>query len=286
MELQSSVVADGRMVSFPQGERFVRSWVPSVDDVARPFALCVVHGLGDHSGRFDAFGRWFAARGVPVHSFDQIGHGKSPGKRMVIPDYDYLLRDVGAFLSWVKDKVTLPVGLFGQSMGGNLVLNHQLRLDEDAAFVVAGSPMLRVPRPPTRWMQLVYRAVGVFAPNLILKTPVDPANLSRNPEVQRAYVEDPLVEQKLSLRLGIALIDSGQWALDHASELTVPTLLTHGDADEITCHEASKEFVESSNGVAAMNLWTGGVHDLHADLVEEEYRQSLLAWMSSQAKPG
>ena len=271
---------------FPQGERHVRSWVPE-DARSEQFWLGVVHGLGDHSGRFDSFGRWFAQRGVSVFCFDQVGHGKSPGKRVVIPSYDFLIRDIEAFLDRLKaDSGGVPVGLFGQSMGGNLVLNHQLRSSSEAAFVVAGSPMLRIPKPPSAAMALLYRSLALFVPNLILNAPVDPENLSRDPEVQTAFVNDPLVEQKVSLRLGIALIDSGQWALDRAHILSLPTLLTHGDADRITCHRASLEFGDQSDGRAEVEIWKGGVHDLHSDDAKDEYLNSIFRWMRSQFKNG
>ncbi|MEO1526236.1 MAG: alpha/beta fold hydrolase [Planctomycetota bacterium] len=281
MEASHDVHADARAVDFPDGSRLVRSWIPK--HTASDFALGVVHGLGDHSGRYDAFGRWFARRGVPIFSFDQIGHGESPGERVVIPSYEYLLRDVDFFLSWVSVEVRIPVGLFGQSMGGNLVLNHQLGAYSDAAFVVAGSPMLRVPKPPAKWMQLLYRTVHAIRPNLILKTPVDPANLSRDPEVQQGYLDDPLVEQKLSLKLGIALIDSGEWALQHAAQMRVPALLTHGEADRITCPLASREFAERSEGRAECHVWPEGVHDLHTDIIKEQYLENILKWMSQHA---
>ena len=247
------------------------------------FVLGIVHGLGDHSGRFDAFARWFATRGVSVYCFDQIGHGKSPGKRVVIPSYDFLLRDIESFASWLQAAhPNTPVGLFGQSMGGNLVLNHQLRDFTDAAFVVAGAPMLRIPEPPGAILSLLYRSIALFVPNLTLDAPVDPANLSRNPEVQQAYLDDPLVVQKISLKLAIALIDSGQWAIEHASDMETPALLNHGDADRITCHRASMEFGEGSREHVQTVIWPDGVHDLHADLIQEKYLEQTLRWMEQQ----
>jgi alpha-beta hydrolase superfamily lysophospholipase len=282
----SDIVVRERAWQFDQGERFVRSW-PGLEAAAQSLptriALGVVHGLGDHSGRFDDLGRWFANRGVDVYCYDQIGHGKSPGPRMTIPGYRYLLDDVESFLG--KLTSTHPdscVVLFGQSMGGNLVLNHQLRGYSKPALAIAGSPMFRVVNPPGALLMLLYRILARLAPNHTLAAPVDPANLSRDLAEQRAFEADPLVQRKISLRLGKALIDSGTWALKHAAELSTPTLVTHGDADLITCHRSSIEFAQSSSGQAALQIWPHGTHDLHHDIIREEYLSSVFDWMVSE----
>ncbi len=199
---------------------------------------------------------------------------------MVIPSYEYLLKDIEVFLTHLTDAhPDSSVCLFGQSMGGNLVLNHQLREYSKAALIIAGSPMLRVVRPPGPINMLLFRLLAKLAPNYKLDVPVDPARLSRDPAVQQAFEEDPLVQRKISLRLGTALIDSGRWALNHAEELSTPTLITHGDADSITCHRASMEFGRQSKGRAEVRIWPNGTHDLHHDIIRDEYLNSVFDWV-------
>jgi alpha-beta hydrolase superfamily lysophospholipase len=204
---------------------------------------------------------------------------------VVIPDYRYLLNDVDDF----RGKLTnahpgATVVLFGQSMGGNLVLNHQLRGYSKVPLIIAGSPMLRACNAPGSVMMTAYRLLARLAPNFMLETTVDPAWLSRDPEVQRAFEADPLVQQRISLRLAEALIDSGNWALKHAENLSTPTLITHGDADQITSHQASIDFGQLSKSQATVQIWPSGTHDLHTDIVREEYLNSVLDWIAAKVQ--
>jgi alpha-beta hydrolase superfamily lysophospholipase len=242
--------------------------------------LAVVHGLGDHSGRFAGLGSWFAERGIEVYCYDQFGHGKSPGGGQAVPSYRSLLEDVESFLTQIRARCPdCAVVLLGQSMGGNLVLNHQLRGYRRVDLLIAGSPMLRAAHPPGRWRMGLYRGLAKLAPSYRLDLPVEAADLTRDPDHQRAFREDRLVQHGISLRLAAALIDSGAWAIEHASELPTPTLLTHGDADAITCHRATLEFVQASGGRATELIYPGGRHDLHHDLVREAYLAALLDWI-------
>lgn len=278
-------IVDERMCRFATGERFVRSWLTEHSASRRldpPIVLGLVHGLGDHSGRFNEFGRWFATRGIPVHCYDQLGHGQSPGRRMVVPSYEYLLRDIDAFIEFLTAEHSgAQFVLFGQSMGGNLVLNHQLREHMKVSRAIAGSPMLRAVNQPGPRLMHVLRAVSYLMPHFRLSGDVDPAGLTRDPLMQRAFESDPLVQRGITLRLGRTLIDSGRWALEHAEKLDTPTLITHGDADPITCHRASLEFAERSQGRAAVRIWPGGTHDLHHDIEREKYLRHVYDWITS-----
>jgi len=262
---------------FPAGERFVRSWLPANDPT---HAVAIVHGLGDHSGRFAAPAEWLQSKGVAVFALDQIGHGKSPGRRVCIPSYDALLDDVEAFLSLIRDRNPhIPLGLFGQSMGGNVTLNYALQNRPHAQFVVAGSPMLRSDNAPGPIMNLFARGLLALAPNLHIPAPVILANLAHDEEVQQQYLQDPLVEKRVSLRLGAALIDTGKWALDHADQLPYSVLIMHGTDDKITSPVASQEFVDKSNGKATLRIWEGGRHDLHLDIDREAYMETMWEWI-------
>ncbi|MEM7313594.1 MAG: alpha/beta fold hydrolase, partial [Planctomycetota bacterium] len=109
----------------PCGPRFVRGWIPQS---APRCAIVIVHGLGDHSGRFEAPANWLRDRGAAVYALDQIGHGQSPGKRMCIPSYVSLLDDLEHVLAEVHYRhPDVPKGIFGQSMGGNIALNYSMR---------------------------------------------------------------------------------------------------------------------------------------------------------------
>ncbi len=278
------IACSEQMHRFETGERFIRSWrQPDRDPQSgsNHVALVLIHGLGDHSGRYDEMARWFAARGVSVYACDLLGHGQSPGARMVIPNYEALLQDVENLYGYVRDRHSdSRLGLFGQSMGGNLVLNHQLRGYSQPEFVIAGSPMLRAVNPPGAISMILLRLISHVRPNLRLKGDIDASDLSRDPAMQQAFLDDPLVQRGITLQLGRVLIDSGEWAIGAAHKIPSKTLVMHGTDDRITSHEASLEFAEKSMGKVTTRIWPGAKHDLHHDIAREEYFASILDWIS------
>jgi alpha-beta hydrolase superfamily lysophospholipase len=281
----SEIVCSEKLTRFECGERFVRSWgrkEAAESSSSGRIVLGLIHGLGDHSGRYDEMARWFAARGIQVYAFDLLGHGNSPGEKLVIRNYESLLQDVEFFFDHLKQRhPDSRVGLYGQSMGGNLVLNHQLRGYSRPAFVIAGSPMLRAVNQPGAISMFLMRLLSHVYPNHRLTGEFDPSDLSRDPEKQRAFAEDPLVERGITLHLARVLIDSGEWAIKSASQISTATLLTHGADDQITCHKASLAFAERSLGKATTKIWPEGKHDLHHDIVRDEYFASLFEWIGT-----
>lgn len=279
----SELVCRERRIRLRCGERFIRSWdtpETALDAQSPRITLGLIHGLGDHSGRFDEMARWFADLGLHVHAIDLLGHGNSPGPRMAIRDYETLLQEVENFLGYISQQhPDSPIGLYGQSMGGNLVLNHLLRGHTQPAFVIAGSPMLRAVNQPGAAQMFLVRILSRLYPQYRLGGELDPSTLSRDPQMQRAFQEDPLVQRGITARMARVLIDSGEWAIQSAHQIPTATLLAHGSDDRITCHNASLEFADKSLGKATTMIWPGGKHDLHHDIVRDEYFASLFEWI-------
>ena len=213
--------------------RFVHRWEPEGSD---PWAvLSIVHGLGDHGGRFDRMARWFTRHGIQVNAIDLVGHGRSFGRRGCVESYEALLSEVNHFSRMmVTQTPDLPRFVFGQSMGGNLVLNWALRYHSEITGLIAAAPMLRQEHPMRESFMRIGRKLSHWLPHIRFRAPVDVQQLTRDVHSQRAYMEDRLVHRQVSLRLGTALVDSGLWALTHAEELSVPALLIHGMNDQLT----------------------------------------------------
>jgi acylglycerol lipase len=253
----------------PRVQRFVHHWDPAEGASA---AVCIVHGLGEHGGRYQSLAQALAEAGFYVVSFDQQGHGHSPGGRAEVQSYLALLDDIQSMLAWLQTRhPSLPLTLLGHSMGGNLVLNYAIRkASEPGAIlpkaVISSSPMIRSVKAPAAWVEFLLRGLLYVAPNHQLKSFIIPERLMSDPDEQRALIEDQLFHNRLTLRLGAALLDSGRWLLEHASELNVPTLLTHGTDDYLTCHLASREFAEKSHGKCRLELLNGQLHDTFRDL--------------------
>jgi len=267
--------------TMPGIERFVNCWVPCQ---TKPWAsLTILHGLGDHGGRFDSVAVSLASSGIGVLAVDLIGHGRSPGKRGIIPSYDFMMDEVGNAANLASRMWdATPSFVFGHSMGGNLVLNWAIRRRFEVhslSGVIAVAPMLRLVKAPRPQFLKVGRWLEQKWPDLRVTAPVDVRQLCSDPSGQDAYRRDPFVHRKVSLRLGNALIESGEWAIEHAGKLAKPCLLMHGADDTLTCHRATKEMAHRAGEQTSLKLWQNCRHDLHFEIQRESVVTYLLSWL-------
>jgi len=249
--------------------------------------LTILHGLGDHGGRFNSIAVSLASTGIGVLAIDLLGHGRSPGRRGIIASYDAMIDEVGnaanlASRIWEDT----PSFVFGHSMGGNLVLNWAIRRRFEAHSIeglIAVAPMLKLAKMPRPHYLKVGRWLEKRWPNLRVSAPVDVRQLCSDPIGQDAYRRDPYVHRKMSLRLGNALLESGEWALEHADQLNQPCLLMHGSDDTLTCPIATEEMARRMGRNASMKLWPNARHDLHFEIQRESVFTYLISWMKEQS---
>jgi alpha-beta hydrolase superfamily lysophospholipase len=257
---------------------YFQSWQPETPLKA---VVCMVHGLGEHSGRYAHVAAALNAAGYALFGFDLRGHGKSDGPRGHTPSYDTLLDDIGRLLDEAAARYPgLPRFLYGQSLGGNLVLNYALRRKPAIAGVVATSPWLRLSSAPPAARMTLGRVMNRLLPAFVQSSGLDPTGLSRDPEVVRAYKVDPLVHDRLSARLGMAAIANGEWAIAHAAEFpAVPLLLVHGTGDPMTSAVATQEFAAKVPGGCTLKLWEGFYHETHNEPEKADVLAFMIGWL-------
>ena len=245
--------------------------------------LVLVHGFGEHSGRYlhTVIPRLVSAS-FAVITYDNVGHGKSSGKRGHCPSYNALLDILGRVVAKAQEIYpNAPLFLYGHSMGGNLVLNYALRRDTKIAGVVATSPYLRLAFQPPKWKMVLGKLMLKIMPSLTLPSGLDPNGISRIPEEVVKYKNDPLVHDKVSPMFSFPVMDAGEWGIANASQLAVDTLLLHGTADPIIDYTATQEFHQNSNKTT-LKLFEGGFHELHNDLCSEEMLDEIVGWLKKQ----
>lgn len=217
---------------------FRRSWLS--DESGR--ALVVVHGFAEHSGRYDELGAWFAARGCAVHAFDLRGHGRSGGARTHVDRFADLLDDLAVFHSLVRDEHPgTPITLVAHSMGGLVALAYLAERQPAVASAIVSGPALAAERAVPRSRILLARVLGRVAPRLRMRAGLDLTGLSRDEQVLRRYLADPLVERTMTASLGAELLAAGPAARARAAEIRVPVLLLHGKQDTLCPVAASEE---------------------------------------------
>ncbi|MCH5373226.1 MAG: lysophospholipase, partial [Planctomycetes bacterium] len=178
-----------------------------------------------------------------------------------------------------------PRFLYGHSLGGNLVANFALRRHPELSGLVIASPLLLPTIPPPKWKVVLGHALNYVWPTATFNKGSDPYALSHDPEAVERYLEDPLVHYRVSARLAVEMLAAGRWALKHAGELSLPTLLMHGDDDPITSVEASRQFGANSRSSCTLKIWEGMVHELHWDTRRAEVLSYVIDWLRRQSSP-
>jgi alpha-beta hydrolase superfamily lysophospholipase len=133
-------------------------------------------------------------------------------------------------------------------------------------------------QPPASQVTLG-RLMNGIAPGFIQHSKLDTKGLSHDQVVVTAYENDPLVHDKISARLFVAMYESGLWALEHAAEFPLPLLLMHGAADPITSVKASQEFAEKACKKTTLKVWNGLYHEIHNELEKAEVFNFMLDWL-------
>jgi alpha-beta hydrolase superfamily lysophospholipase len=257
-----------------------RRWSPGEEERG---AVCLVHGLGEHGGRYERLAAALTGAGYSLMAADLRGHGRSEGRRGHIGSYEHLMEDIELLLEETElASPGAPLFLFGQSMGGNLVINFALRRRPALAGVIASSPMLRTAFAPPGWKTFLGKRLRGFLPALPLGNEIRADDLSRDLSVVDAYRRDPLNHDRLTLAFQDVLL-AGEWAIEHAEGLSLPLLLMHGDADRIASHEASAEFAGRAGDRCTFRLWEGLRHELHNEPEGRQVGRFVLEWMNGGA---
>lgn len=230
---------------------------------ARPRgSLLLVHGLGEHTGRYAHVAEHLAERGVEVYAYDHQGHGRTEGRRGWIAAYGHFLDDLHSFHRFVREQSEGPLVLLGHSMGGLIVATYLLERPLQPEFLVLSGPAI----------------VPLLDP---ADRTIDPTRLSRDPAVWEAYLTDPYilrerVEPELFVRLaeGLALLPG------RAGEISVPCLLIHGEDDRLCSAEGAKMYVEGfSSPDVTVRLYPGGRHEMFNEVNRNEVLDDLWSWI-------
>ncbi|MGQ9493815.1 MAG: lysophospholipase [Anaerolineae bacterium] len=261
---------------------FAQDWLPEGTPRA---VVCLVHGLGEHIGRYPHVAAALNSAGYALLGFDLRGHGHSPGQRGHAPSWDTLLDDIGQFLQDAQQHFPdRALFLYGHSMGGILVLSYALRRKPQLCGAIVTSPLLRTAFQPPAWKLWLGKTLYNLLPAFSLSNELDPRGLSHDQKVVDAYVNDPLVHNRISARLAMDMLWAGEWALEHAAAFPLPLLLMHGVADPICSPEASLEFAARVPGECTFKLWEGLYHEIHNEPGQQQVFDVMVEWLGKHTE--
>ncbi|MEL6864117.1 MAG: lysophospholipase [Bacteroidota bacterium] len=258
---------------------FAKDW--QVEQAKAVF--CLVHGFGEHSGRYDPTAAWFNERGIAWVGYDRRGHGQSGGPKGHTPNFDAFLDEIDQLLKASQERYPgVPVYLYGHSMGGNLVLNHILRRKPNVKGAITTGTWIKLAQPPPPILLFLAKLMYKIYPAFTQPTKLDASFISSIPEEAKRYSNDPLNHDLMSSGTAVDMLRASEWLQQYQGTFPIPLLMLHGSADKIIDPAASRAFAERIKGQVEYKEWPGQYHELQWDTMREEVYQHTLNWVNQQ----
>ncbi|WP_460711913.1 lysophospholipase [Nocardioides dilutus] len=244
--------------------------------------ILVVHGLGEHRGRYAHVAERLTALGLRVAVPDHRGHGKSGGPRCDTRD----VSDYTADLETLR-KLTLvdgaPTYLLGHSMGGLIALDYALDHQADLAALVLSGPLVLPGEDQPPWLVAIAKVLGKVVPTLGTLA-LDPKSVSRDPEIVEAYENDPLnYHGKVKAGTGAALLNRLQTFPARLPSLTLPLLVMHGEKDKLTNPEGSKLVDELAGSTdKTLTIYPGLFHEIFNEPEQDQVLTDVTTWLEKR----
>ena len=246
-------------------------------------SVLIIHGLGEHSGRYEHVGDQFASAGLETYAYDQRGNGGSGGRRGHVDRWAQYHDDLEARLGAVRaGSAGRPVVLYGHSLGGLMVLGYLLTDRPKPDLAILASPGLD--STLASWKKALAPVLGRLTPTLAIPNGVDGSTLSRDPSVAAKAAADPLNATSSTARFGAeALKEQTRVNRDFAG-LTLPTLVLHGEEDGLVPPAASEILASLPN--VERRTFPGLRHELHNEPEGPQILDEVIAWIRDRATIG
>jgi acylglycerol lipase len=254
-------------------EQLRRHW--AVD--APKAAILLVHGIGEHSGRYEHVGEALAAAGYDTVGFDQRGFGKSGGRRAFVNDFSEYVDDVADLLA-ERRELGVPVVLMGHSLGGLISATYLVSDHPQPDLAVLSAPALSAKIP--LWQRVAVPVLSRVAPKLHVKSDFDGSVLSRDVDVQERYNNDPLRVEGSTAALGRQILDAMKATSPEIATITLPTYVLHGGTDTLVPPSASEPIGELPN--VTRKLWAGLLHECMNEPEWPEVVAGITDWLDAQ----
>jgi len=244
--------------------------------------VLVVHGYGEHCGRYQNPVGALRPRGFEVFAFDYRGHGQAGGRRGHVDRFAEYLDDLDRALEVARSRGKRPLFLLGHSLGGLIAARYVIERRKDFAGLVLSSPFFgfRLKLPPLK--KSVGRLASRWAPRLTLKNELDVRTLSRDPAVGEAYARDRFVHRVGTARWLTESTAAQARCLEEAGAITLPVLGYAGDADAIADHDATRAvFDRIAARDKTLTIYPGGYHELMNDTCKDEVLAALVKWLEA-----
>lgn len=259
---------------------YVQGWEPDVQPKA---VVALVHGLGEHIGRYAHVGKELTDAGYVLVGFDLRGHGKTVSARGHFPSLNVVMQDIRQFFQFISQRYpSLPQFLYGHSLGGLLSLTYATQNKVGIKGVMVTGAALRSALQEQKAKIAMAKILGTLAPAATIPSGLDATTVSRDKTVVDKYVNDPLVHGKTSLGLGKSALAAIDLCFARAAEFAYPLLIMHGKDDKLTYPSGSADFAKlagEKNKDITLKLWDGMYHEIHNEPEQAEVFKVMIEWL-------
>lgn len=254
-------------------------------DIANPRGeIAIVHGFGEHSGRYDHLAAHFNAHGYSVTAYDHRGHGLSDGLPGHVGSFKEYEDDLDRILAAIRARSEArPIFLVGHSMGGLVTLRYLATRREGLVGAAISAPLVGLASPPPIHKQIIGRVAARLAPYYRLNNEINPAVLSRDPEVGKAYASDPLVSRKVSANWFAEATRAMQELNEWAPRITLPLIVMHGTEDRLASVDATRSLFERiGSSDKEIVIYPNFYHELFNEPEKQDVFDRVTAWIDKR----
>lgn len=251
-----------------------------------PKALVIlIHGIGEHSGRYNYLASKLVSAGINVVSMDYRGHGLAEGKRGHINNYTELLNDVNSLFKEIPTEYkNLPKILYGHSMGGSIALNYAMRINPSINLLIVTSPWIKLHKRTPKWLFFFAKIMNKIYPSYTQKVTFRSSELTHDTQALDTHKKDSLNHGLISPRMFFEMCNAGDYLLINSEKLIFKTLLMHGTSDSITSYKATEEFANKTSKYSIIKLWDGMLHELHNETEKDIVIDYIIEWIFNSLK--
>lgn len=268
------------------GQRSLRLVYASFQPEQSPKAVAVlVHGYGEHLGRYHHVIEVLVQRGYAVYGIDHRGHGGSQGSRALVERFEFFVGDLWQLVRQAQaTHPNLPMFMIGHSMGGLIAFHYAVRFQAELAGLVLSGPLLESDAAPH--LKRIVRVLGKVAPWLPVAPVVEGAEsaLSRDPRIQELFDADPLTyKQKMKAGMGYQLMRAIDAAQEFMPQITLPLLVMQGECDRMVSPNGAKRLYEQARSSdKTLKLYPECRHEIFNELEKDEIIGFVADWLDER----
>jgi alpha-beta hydrolase superfamily lysophospholipase len=264
-------------------ELYWQRWLP---ETAPKVAVLLVHGVGEHSGRYMNVVNPLVAAGFSVHTYDQRGHGRSSGARVHIDSWSQYREDLDAYVQLVREREPgCPLVVYGHSMGSLVVLDYLLTTSQEFAGALISGVATEPVGVGSPALIAMAKALTRIAPRHYVDLGINPASLTRDSAACESFATDPLNCGRATVRWGTESLATVDRVKADMNRLGLPLLVVHGGADPLNAPSGARALFSAARCAGTtLHIYDDVLHEPHNDLGHEQLAADILEWLNKRVQ--